>query len=66
VNSTGAVDGSGSDSTMRTPRRDRVVLAAAIRRRAELRQTINLMERWALVFERIGRGEVVDLDSVIA
>ena len=39
---------------------DPALLAAIAERRAQLRRTIELMDRWALVFERIGRGEAPD------
>lgn len=42
---------------------DPALLSAILERRDQLRRTIELMDRWALVFERIGRGEASDVDT---
>lgn len=48
---------------MNDTRHDPVLLSAIVERRHQLKRTIDLMDSWALVFERIGRGEAFDVDT---
>jgi hypothetical protein len=48
---------------MNDTRHDPVLLCAIVERRHQLKRTLDLMDSWALVFERIGRGEAFDVDT---